>query len=88
MARPLDAQTISMICDHMNEDHADSVAGYVRVFGNMPEAQTARLVSFDASGMDIDVETAAGPTPVRIAFDHELRDGDDARDTLIAMAKA
>jgi putative heme iron utilization protein len=88
MAGPLDAQTIAMICDHMNDDHADAVAGYARTFGGCPDARTARLVTFDASGMDIAVDSATGPRSVRIAFDHELRDGDDARDTLIAMAKA
>jgi putative heme iron utilization protein len=88
MARPLDVPTIRMMCDHMNDDHADAVAGYARRFGNHPDARTARLVSFDANGMDIEVDSAGGPLPVRIAFDHELRDGDDARDTLIAMAKA
>jgi hypothetical protein len=38
--------------------------------------------------MDIDVDSAAGRATVRVAFDHEIRDADDARDTLIAMAKA
>jgi len=88
MGRPLDADAIAMICDHMNEDHADAVVGYARVFGNRADARSARLITFDATGMDIEVKTAAESISLRIPFGHELQDADDARDTLIAMAKA
>ncbi len=77
-----------MICEHMNDDHADAVSAYARTFGNIADVQSARLLSLDALGMDIDVDSAAGRATVRVAFDHEIRDADDARDTLIAMAKA
>jgi putative heme iron utilization protein len=38
-------------------------------------------------GMDLAVETPSGSQAVRIAFDHRLADSDDARATLIAMAR-
>jgi len=88
MARPLDIQTITMICDHMNEDHADAVLGYARTLAGRTDAASARLTSFDPTGMDLTVQTDAGAVAVRIPFDHEIRDADDARDTLIALAKA
>ena len=71
----------------MNEDHADAVAHYARAFGKTPSTLTARLQSFDAAAMVLDVATSEGRHAVRIAFDHPLQDADDARVTLIAMAR-
>jgi len=71
----------------MNDDHADAVLSYVHRFGSLPEAQSARLVGIDETGMDIEVHTGAMAFPVRITFDHALTDAADARDTLIAMAR-
>jgi len=88
MARPLDAQSITMICDHMNEDHANAVLGYARTLAGRTDAASARMTGFDSIGMDLAVETDLGPVKLRIPFDHELRDADDARDTLISLARA
>ncbi len=71
----------------MNEDHADAVAHYARVFGDAPATITASLQSFDAAAMILEVVTERGRQTLRIAFDHALRDADDARVTLIAMAR-
>jgi putative heme iron utilization protein len=87
MARTLTPEVIAQICEHMNDDHADSLALYAKVFGKCEGALAARLRAFDADGMDLDVETAAGERPTRILFDHAVRDADDARVTLIAMAR-
>jgi len=87
MARALDAQTITMICDHMNEDHADAVLAYAHTLAGRTDAASAHLTGFDPTGMDLAIQTEAGPAAVRIAFDHELQDADDARDTLIALAR-
>ena len=71
----------------MNDDHADSVALYAKVFGKCERVASARLRAFDANGMDLDVETGEGERSARILFDHAVRDADDARVTLIAMAR-
>jgi len=88
MSTPLDEQSIAMICHHMNDDHADAILGYARTFASLDDAVSAQMIGFDTVGMDLAVETAKGKVAVRIAFDHEIRDSDDARDTLIAMARA
>jgi len=71
----------------MNEDHADAVLGYARTLAGRTDAASARITGFDPAGMELAVETDAGPAAVRIAFDHEIQDADDARDTLIALAR-
>jgi len=71
----------------MNDDHADSIAAYARTFAGIPEARAATMKSMDETGMDLDVRTDAGAQVARVAFDHTLLDADDAKDTLIRMAR-
>lgn len=75
------------ICKHMNDDHADAIAIYAKVFGNEPDTTTARLLKIDAQGMDLTAQVNGTFKPVRIAFDHELQDAEDAHHTLIEMVK-
>jgi putative heme iron utilization protein len=71
----------------MNEDHADAVVLYARVFGNIPEATAATLTAIDPEGMDLITQVNEVETPVRIAFDHVLQDSEDAHQTLIALVR-
>lgn len=87
MVPELPSDVVSRICTHMNDDHADAVAGYARHFARCSDVASARIVALDAYGMDLDVAGTAGNVTVRIAFDHPLRDGEDARRTLVAMAQ-
>jgi putative heme iron utilization protein len=69
----------------MNDDHADSIVAYAHHYANATTVTQATMISLDATGMDL---ATNGPTPtLRITFDHELQDANDARDTLIAMAR-
>jgi putative heme iron utilization protein len=72
----------------MNEDHADAVARYATVFARCAEVARARMVSLDSEGMDLEVFTSAGDSSTaRVPFDHAVVDADDARVTLIALAR-
>jgi putative heme iron utilization protein len=75
------------ICKHMNDDHADAIKLYARVFGGEVSASAAKMVAIDAEGMDLSVQVNDETKPVRITFDHELHDSEDAHQTLIAMVK-
>ena len=87
MARTLTPDVVRDICTHMNEDHADAVARYATVFAGRPDVASARMLSLDAAGMDLEVVTSAGTSAARVLFDHALCDADDARVTLIALAR-
>jgi putative heme iron utilization protein len=63
------------------------VALYAKVFGNEPNTIAAEMLKIDAQGMDLAVQTPDTQKPVRIAFDHELQDAEDAHHTLIDMVK-
>ncbi len=75
------------ICAHMNDDHADAVLLYAKVYGNLADATAATLKTIDPNGMDLTAQVISGETPLRIAFDHTLTDSEDAHQTLIAMIR-
>ncbi len=75
------------ICKHMNEDHADAILLYAKAFANTKNATSAAMLKIDEQGMDLDVRDHDSATPVRITFDHQLKDAEDAHQTLITMVK-
>jgi putative heme iron utilization protein len=75
------------ICAHMNDDHADAVLLYAKVYGNLPAATAATIKTIDPEGMDLLAQVETGETPFRITFDHTLTDSEDAHQTLIAMIR-
>ncbi|MGD1698741.1 DUF2470 domain-containing protein [Dapis sp. BLCC M229] len=75
------------ICSHMNEDHQDAVLLYAKKFGSSPNATTAKMLSIDALGMNLTAEVSGESLPIRIEFDHTLKDAEDAHYTLIDMVK-
>ncbi len=75
------------ICQHMNEDHAEAIVLYAKIFGNSPEAETATMDSIDPQGMNLTANIKGETVPVRIEFNHTLQDSEDAHQTLIAMVK-
>jgi putative heme iron utilization protein len=87
MADNFSEEVSSRICKHMNEDHSSAVTLYVQVFGGLMEATSATMLTIDAQGMDLMAQVTGKDVPVRINFDHELKDSEDAHHTLIAMVK-
>lgn len=71
----------------MNEDHADAVALYARVYGGATDCAAAEMIKIDAVGMDLVAQVNDAQQPLRITFDHELKDSEDAHHTLIDMVK-
>jgi putative heme iron utilization protein len=84
----ISTETTAAMIAHMNDDHAESVAFYAQHFGGRSDVTAAKLLTIEPDGMDIEVTGDAGSGIVRIPFDHVIVDTDDARDTLIAMARA
>jgi putative heme iron utilization protein len=87
MTESITPEISDRICQHMNEDHADAVLLYAQVFGNAANVTQAQMLSIDSSGMDLNVHPAKDDQPLRVTFDHPLKDAEDAHQTLIAMVK-
>ncbi|HEY9642080.1 MAG TPA: DUF2470 domain-containing protein, partial [Coleofasciculaceae cyanobacterium] len=50
MADVFSAEVSDRICKHMNEDHAEAIALYAKVFGGTAEALAAQMLKIDAQG--------------------------------------
>lgn len=87
MADPITPVISDRICQHMNEDHGDALVLYAKVFGNTPNAETAQMLSIDPQGMNLSVQIEGVSVPIRIEFEHELKDSEDAHHILIDMVK-
>ena len=87
MSDPITPAISDRICQHMNEDHQNAIILYAKVFGNVPETETAKMESIDPQGMNLSVVVKGETMPVRVPFDHILKDSEDAHHTLIDMVK-
>jgi putative heme iron utilization protein len=87
MADSLTPAISDRICKHMNEDHAEAIALYAKVYGNQPETEAAQMLSIDAKGMNLSIQIQEKNDTLRIEFDHILTDSEDAHQTLIAMVR-
>lgn len=87
MADPITQAISDRICQHMNEDHADAVLIYAKIYGKSIAARTAVMKSIDPQGMDLIAQVNGESVSLRIPFDRELQDSEDAHQTLISMVK-
>ncbi|MEO0854546.1 MAG: DUF2470 domain-containing protein [Cyanobacteria bacterium J06648_11] len=88
MADPITPTISDRICAHMNDDHAEAIALYAKFFGQLEGVSAAQMKAIDPQGMDLIAEVEGGAShPVRIAFERELTDSEDAHQMLIAMVK-
>jgi putative heme iron utilization protein len=87
MSEPITPAISDRICQHMNADHREALLLYAQVYGQTPHAEAAEMVAIDPQGMDLTVQIPEQQIPVRVLFDHDLKDAEDAHYTLIAMIK-
>jgi putative heme iron utilization protein len=87
MSEPITPEISDRICKHMNGDHSDAITLYAKVFGNTPTAETAQMISIDPQGMNLSVQMQGDTVPVRVEFERELKDAQDAHIVLVEMVK-
>ena len=71
------------ICDHMNQDHVDSLSAYATFYGGIKDPLEVKMLSLNQEYMNLDVDGVI----VKIKFDHILKDSNDAHQTLVSMIK-
>ena len=74
------------ICKHMNKDHGDALVLYAQFFGKLSEIQSARMLSIDHQAMYLAIDNDSEQT-LKIEFDHQLENAQDAHHTLVEMMK-
>jgi len=87
MSEEITKEISDRICKHMNEDHSDAIILYAKVFGKTEETETAKMLSIDPQGMNLEAKIQGKNVPIRIEFDHVLANAEDAHHTLIDMVK-
>ncbi|WP_310424968.1 DUF2470 domain-containing protein [Chamaesiphon sp. VAR_48_metabat_135_sub] len=87
-AEPITPAISDRICKHMNDDHASAVLTYAQVYGKSPTAATAAMSAIDPLGMDLTAQVDGNTVSLRIPFDRELTDSEDAHQVLISMIKS
>jgi putative heme iron utilization protein len=73
------------ILTHMNDDHADSIANYVRAFRGRTIVSEPRMVGIDAWGFDV-VDSGTGER-FRFDFRERCTDADAVRMEVVRMSK-
>jgi putative heme iron utilization protein len=87
VADPITPEVSQRICAHMNDDHAEAVLLYAKVYGKAKEATAAKMSAIDPEGMDLSVMLNGEATSLRIPFERHLTDSEDAHQTLIGMVR-
>ena len=82
------AQQETGIIEHMNADHADNLRAYCQHFHQV-DTQQAEMIGIDSLGFDVRASSAhQPPTILRFEFEQAIQDAMQARQALVAMAKA
>lgn len=81
--RPLAAGAV----DHLNADHADSLAQMARVLGGYPDTEVAECTGVDRYGLDLKVQTPRGAAYTRIGFGRRLEAADELRSAAAELGR-
>lgn len=76
-------ETEQGIVEHMNRDHQQALFHYCKVFGGH-DAEAVTMTGIDSEGLDL----LAGKRKVRIDFDSAIHTTEEARATLVKLARS
>ena len=82
---PLAAHS-EMICDHMNEDHADALRLYAAAFADT-EAESARMIHADSHGFDLIALADDTHKHLRIDFPSPVTTTEEVRAVMVEMVR-
>jgi len=83
-SEPINQETSTRICNHMNKDHGDAVNAYAKYYGKITTFKSAKMISLSSESIQLKIDTKI----LEIKFDHILQDCSDAHKTLVRMIKA
>jgi putative heme iron utilization protein len=75
-----------MICQHMNEDHADALVLYAAAFART-EADAARMIHVDSLGFDLIAIRDACHKHLRVDFPSPVSGTDEVRAAMVEMVR-
>ena len=75
------------IIEHMNDDHSDSMVLYCKAMSKATDTSSAVMTQIDRYGFEMSANTSEGPRPIRLAFNKEVSNSDEARKELVSLVK-
>lgn len=75
-----------MICDHMNEDHADALLLYAAAFADT-KAEAAKMIHVDGGGFDMVAVVGGSSKHIRIDFPQPVTDSEQVRAVMVEMVR-
>jgi len=75
------------IVTHMNEDHADALLLYCKTMSKATDASDAIMTHIDRYGFEMMATVDSEKKPIRLAFESDVTDSDEARIELVRMVK-
>ena len=82
-SEPINQESSTRICNHMNKDHEDAVNAYAKYYGKIETFRSAKMISLTAESIELKIDDLT----INIQFDHVLQDCADAHNTLVRMIK-
>ena len=83
-SEPINHESSTRICNHMNKDHEDAIKAYATYYGKTKNFQSAKMISLSTESFQLKIDDQT----LEIKFDHILQDCSDAHKTLVKMIKA
>jgi putative heme iron utilization protein len=80
-----DPEIVTGVCGYMNANQAENNVFMVQVLGGQPEATSATMVGFDATGVDFAASVASEEIPVRLPWTREISTRDEVREQLFSL---
>lgn len=75
------------IIEHMNDDHRDAMVIMCQKMSQAVDTTDATMVSIDRYGFEMSAVTSDGDRPIRLAFDNQVTDSEEARKEIIALVQ-
>ena len=83
-SEPINQESSTRICNHMNKDHQNAINSYAKYYGKIKTFRSAKMTSLSPESMQLKIDDQE----IEIKFDHILQDCSDAHKTLVKMIKA
>ena len=75
------------LIEHMNDDHEDAMIIICQKMSKAIDTSEATMTGIDRYGFEMSAMTREGDRPIRIAFDNQVIDSDEARKEIVALVK-
>lgn len=75
------------IISHMNEDHEDAMVIICKEMSKAKDTASATMTGIDRYGFEMSAMTAEGPRPIRIGFENEATDSEEARKEIVSLVR-